>query len=119
TINAGGGPDHLNLAQTPQSINLLDGPIVFNGEAGTDDIVVNDQLNSGISTYTFSSDTLDRAGFGALDFAGAESLTLNGGSASNTYDIDPVGIGLHTDVTVNAGPANDAFRVTPSAGSMQ
>ena len=119
TINAGGGPDHMTLAQTPQSINLLDGPIVFNGEAGTDDIVVNDQLNSGISTYTFSSDTLDRAGFGALDFAGAELLTLNGGSASNTYDIDPVGIGLHTDVTVNAGPANDAFRVTPSAGSMQ
>ena len=121
TINAGGGNDHLNLG-TPasQTLDLLDGPVVFNGELGTDDVVLSDQASAALNTYTFTSDTLDRVGFGLLDFGGAvETVTLNGGTAANTYVIDPSLVSLAADVTVNAQASADTFEVAPGSNSMQ
>ena len=121
TINAGGGNDHLNLGTAaPQTIDALDGPITFNGETGTDDVTLNDQASAAVNTYTFTSDTLDRVGFGLLDFGGAvETVTLNGGAGANTYVIEPALVSLAADVNVNAQASADTFEVAPGSNSMQ
>ena len=119
TINAGGGNDSLTLGAAAQSLSLIAGDVVFNADAGTDSITVNDQSNSSVTTYEFTHDTLTRPGFGPLDFTVAESLTLNGGSGANTYNFNPSGVSLATDVTINAGNANDTFNVTPTSQNMQ
>jgi hypothetical protein len=120
TVNAGGANDTLNLTATGQNLNAILGNIIFNGEAGTADAIsANDQTNAVSNLYVITPDTVDRPTFGLLTFQTTETLTLNGGSEANPYDIDPVSVGLSTDVIINAGSADDLLSICPTSQNMQ
>jgi hypothetical protein len=79
TINAGSGANVVDLTPFSGNQNNLAGAVTVNGGSATT-INVDDQLNTVASTYTVTSTTVSRSGFGGLTYAGPAALTLNGGA---------------------------------------
>ncbi len=107
TVNAGAGNDTINVGGG--DLDLLDGAVIVNGQAGTDKVNVNDQANAFTDAYTITSTTLKRAFFGGLTYATIEGLALNAETGNNTININSTAAGV--PLTVNAGAGNDTINV--------
>jgi hypothetical protein len=106
TVNAGNGANVVNLAPSTDNLNNLAGAVTVNaGSAST--VNVDDQNNSAAATYTVTSTTVSRAGFGGLTYAGLGALVVNGGSHADTYNVQSTA--SVTAVTVNGGVGSDTF----------
>jgi Ca2+-binding RTX toxin-like protein len=127
-IESSGGNNVVKLSPTDQDANNLQGVVdVFGAATGTTSIVVNDQAHAvsrtwqvaqelftpgpaGTALYSFdpTTDTLDFF----LACRGVANLTVNGGAAGNTYNVQ--GIGPGAAVTLNTGDGDDTVNVGDS-----
>jgi hypothetical protein len=108
TVNAGSGANVVNLTPVSENLNNLAGAVTVNGGSAIT-VNVDDQLNAAVSTYTVTASTVSRSGFGGLTYAGLGPLTLNGGSKTDTYNLQST-LAV-TPVTVNGGASNDVFNL--------
>ncbi len=133
TLTTGTGADTINVTSTGTATSLADsaaatinigngnlsalaGAVTVNGSGGTTTVNVKDQSDSSVATYTLTASTVSRTGFAGLTSSSIASLTLNGGSAADTYKIQGTASGTAT--TVNAGAANDTFNVGSATNSL-
>jgi hypothetical protein len=84
------------------------GPLSVVGAGGPTAAVFNDQANPFNTTYTITDFTVSRPGW-TMVYAGLVSLTFNGGSGNNVYNIFSTAFGTAT--TINAGIRNDIVNI--------
>jgi Ca2+-binding RTX toxin-like protein len=116
TINGGNGNDTVNISPTAKNLAHIQGSVTFNGGAGLDTVQVNDQNNAAATTYTLTATQLTRPGAAPINYATSEGLALNGGSASDVYNVESTAAG--SPVTIFSQKANDAYNVSPTARNL-
>jgi hypothetical protein len=89
------------------------GGFVYVYGAGSTALVVDDSGDTAVRTPTLTGVRLTGLSPQPIYFGGGvTSLTVNGGSAADTYDVEATPAGMTT--TLNGGPANDTFLVCPT-----
>ena len=113
TINGGDADDTVNL----NNVGAMSGVVVINGNAGTlDRLNYNDQNNSNGDDYELNAGAIDRTGAVSVFHGTFESVTVNAGIGSSTFDVESGAAGVA--LTVNAGEGNDDLRVTFTSGNL-
>ena len=109
TVNGGAGADEIIIGNG--DLDNIGGTVSVNGQASHDTLIIDDSLHPGNETYTISSAAVTRTGLPlfAFSYSGIESLEVEGGTSSNTFEVDGTADGV--DVTVTGGPLNDTFQV--------
>lgn len=108
-INGNGGGDTVNAGNAASSLDDIAGPVTFNGNAGTDRLNLNDQGDVTDNTYTLQANSVARTGGPTISFATLENLVLNGGTGTNTYNVNATGATIST--TVNDGTGGATFTI--------
>jgi hypothetical protein len=112
----GTGNDTVNLSPTARNLNNIQGSVGVDGNAGVVTLVVNDQNNSAAQTYSLDARVIHRSGVEILSFVSMSTVTLNGGSGGNLFNVESTAAG--TAVNINAGAGNDTVNVGNN-GSLQ
>jgi hypothetical protein len=116
-IEGGAANDSFNVSPTAQNLVNIQGALNLVGNGGVDAVVVHDESNATASTYSVLSASVARSGSATIGDSTDESLTLDGGSAADTYAIAGAASGASTAVeNLNGGAANDVFRFADAAG---
>jgi hypothetical protein len=85
--------------------------------AGSTALVVDDSGDAAVRTATLTSGQLSGLSAQPVYYgSGVTSLTVNGGSAADTYNVESTQAGTAT--TVNGGAANDTFTVSAAAKNL-
>ncbi|HWE37329.1 MAG TPA: calcium-binding protein [Isosphaeraceae bacterium] len=116
TLFGGDGNDTFNLSPSAHNLSNVAGPVNLYGGGGNDSIVVNDQANASAATYSVSLTSISRPGAGTIGYSGDENVLIDGGSASDTYNIESTASG--TTTTIEGGAGNDTFNVTPTSKNL-
>jgi len=90
-INAGSGTNFFDVAPViihgvGGNLDTIAGPVAVNG-GGADSLTVTDQNNTANLTYSLSTGAIKRTGAAKITFAGTPSVTLDGGSGNETFQI--------------------------------
>jgi hypothetical protein len=109
TVNAGDGNDGLRVTFASGNLGNVDGPLTFNGGAGSNTASLYDNSNAAADAFTISSTQVTRAGFGGLTYASVGGLALTAGAGGNAITVNSTAAA--TPVTINAGGGNDAATV--------
>jgi hypothetical protein len=99
-VNMGFGGDTVAIGGLIAGLFDVLGPIFVNGVGGLAALIFNDQANAAPTTYTITPTIVSRPGW-TFTYAGVTSLTFNGGSGNDVYNI--LGTVLTTVTTVNTG----------------
>jgi len=91
-INTGEANDTVNIGNTSNTLDTIQGPVTVNG-GNTDTINVNDQGSTTGHTYSLASSTsnsvttttLTRSGAATLTFSSVEKVVVNAGRGPNTF----------------------------------
>ncbi len=114
TVQGGSGNDTFNISPTAQNLANIQGAVSIQGGGGTNALNVFDNNNTTSATYSVTSSTVTRPGAAPISYNGqTQGLTLDGGSANDTYDIESTS--AYTPVTVSGGAGNDTFNISPTA----
>jgi hypothetical protein len=110
-LNTGLGSDTVNISPTARNLDNLTGSITINpggsADTGTDWLVINDQANAAVQTYSINPHLVSRGVPIYFDFL--ESLVINTGGNNNVINV--VGTPDASPVTINAGGGNDTVNV--------
>jgi hypothetical protein len=121
TVNGGAGSDTFNISSTAnigstaENLNSIQGNLSIFGFGGTNALVLDDQANAANNTCSLTSSTMTRTGVATISYASVSSLVLNGGSGTDTYNVNGTAAGLH--LALNAGKGNDTFHVNATTAS--
>jgi hypothetical protein len=114
TVQGGSGNDICNISPTAQNLDNIQGNVAIDGGLGANALRVYDGNNGKAVTYSVTSSTVTRTGAATISYDSlVGSMTLDGGAANDTYDIESTS--AHTPVTVSGGAGNDTFNVSPTA----
>src|SRR5207253_1636109 len=81
--------------------------VVVVGDGGTDTVVLQDSGHADSASYTITSSSISRSGFGGLVYNVIDTVTLNGAAGGSSYAINSTA--FKTQYTINAGSNADAF----------
>ncbi len=117
TINGGTGGVAVNLSPTAHNLGSIGSDVAVNGgSAGLNSLTLNDQARTANLTYTLTGSSVFWSGAFAISFNNRiNTLTVNGGSGANTYEID--GTGASTLTTLTTGNGNDVANITATSPS--
>jgi hypothetical protein len=135
TVNAGSGADIVHAGGTLiGEVGRIQGPLTVNGTGNTQ-VTVFDQTTSTTQTYTLTANTVTTAAGFALTYSGLQSMTVNGGSANNTWVITATptagtvtlngggggnnfvdAVALTRAMTINGGSGSNTLSATEGAG---
>ncbi len=110
TVNAGSsGSDTVNVGPFANNLDNVRGQVSVNGTGAAVTLTVFDQGNTADTTYTVTSSSVSvsRPGVPSIVYSGVQSVTLNGGGSTNTYNVQSASSG--TAMTLNAGSGNDTI----------
>jgi Ca2+-binding RTX toxin-like protein len=117
TLNMGGGNDVIDIAtRTGSSLDLISSTVTVNGEAGTDTVNLNDQMDTNANSYAVTAANVTRNGNVILSYAAVEKLNVNGGAFDDTAAVQS-SIAA-TPVTLKMGAGNDTVRVSSTNFSL-
>jgi hypothetical protein len=125
-VDGGGGADTININGTAAGVpvtidgNGTDVITIGNGDldslkgavtvhGGGDTVTVNDQNAPFTDTYTITNSTVSRPFFAGLTYSSIGSLTLNGESGGNVYNVNGTAAG--TSYILNGGTGSDTFNI--------
>jgi hypothetical protein len=112
-ILAGAGNDTVNVGNTANSLDGIQGPLFLNGEGGFNVLNINDQGSTGHS-ITVTSSTVQRSGAALITYVNFQNLNVHPGKPSGpsgTLDVEstdaktPVTIELSGGATIDVGNA--------------
>jgi hypothetical protein len=91
------------------TVNAIAGALTANGEVGTDTLVVHDGGDTIANTGALTATRLTGLGMGpsGLAYGTLERLTVNLGTANDTFNVVSTAAG--TTTTLNGGPGNNVF----------
>src|SRR5262249_6624993 len=79
-------------------LDNIQGNVTINGN-GPDTLTVNDQNNQASNTYTITSSTVQHDASALITYSGLQTVTVNGGSGAETYNVTSSG----TPLRINTG----------------
>ena len=89
------------------NLNTDEGLVDYVG-AGSDRVNIDDQSATSSETYSMTSTFLSTSGsFAGLDYSGVGASTINGGSASDGFNVSSTASGA--SYTINAGAGSDTI----------
>lgn len=110
-VNAGFGSDTLTVGNPSGGLAHIRGQIQFNGQDGTDALIVDDTANLGSQGLgrDFLVSATDIAWSGSLltNYSAVESVTVLGSAFADQFFVDSTAAGVST--TIRAGGSNDSF----------
>ena len=115
TLVSHGGNTAINVGNSANRLDDLGRPLTINGQAGTTTLTINDQGTTTSKTYEVYADAVKRVVTpgtydAVVNYAGVQSLTLNGGSGGNVFSILGTAAGTSTTLNGNApAPGGDEF----------
>jgi Ca2+-binding RTX toxin-like protein len=111
TVDGGADNDAIHASPTAGFLDTLAGPLTVHGGPGADALTLHDAINPFGDTYALTATTVGRPLTAPITFGTVESMVLNAGSGSSTFNIQGTAPG--TAVTVHAGAGNDTIHVSP------
>jgi len=106
TVNGGAGDDVFNVSSDAPvnagTLNNLAGPLVLNGDGGTNTLFLSDAGDLADNIGTLTSTTLTGLGTAGVTYADMAALTLDLGSGNDTLTLESVHAGA-TTINGNAG----------------
>ena len=69
------------------ALDAIAGPLAINGGGGSDSLLVNDQNNIANDTYSISTGAIKLPAAVKITYAGVSTVTLDGGSGNETFQI--------------------------------
>ncbi len=117
TINGGTGGVAVNLSPTGHNLAGIGSDVTVNGgSTALDTLTLNDQARTANLTYTLTGSSVFWSEAFAVSFNNRiRTLTVNGGSGANTYEIN--GTGASTLTTLTTGNGNDVVNITATSSS--
>jgi hypothetical protein len=117
TINGGTGGVAVNLSPTAHNLGNIGSDVTVNGgSVSLDSLTLNDQARTANITYTLAGSSVFWSDAFAVSFNNRiRTLTVNGGSGANTYEI--TGTGASTLTTLTTGNGNDVVNITATSAS--
>jgi len=108
TLTGGSGDDSFSgFFNNNFDSNLLSS-LTFQGGAGTDDIIINDQGSVGLD-YNLDNNSLDKGGAGIFNYSTSESLVLNCNALSNNITV--LSTSSSCPLTINGFAGDDSLNV--------
>jgi len=104
TINAGGGDDIINLAQTNNSFDFILGSLTVFGDAGTDFLDIFDGARSSAANFTIGASTIAFAGTTRVTYF-TDGVAILAGSGNDIID----GTAATASLTLTGGLGNDTL----------
>jgi hypothetical protein len=112
----GAGKDTVVISKTALDLNKIQGNVTVTGTTGKDILTINDGNNAVEHTYQLTSGSVSRDGSGTITFNKLATLTVNGGSGDNTYNILNTAAAIAT--TLNTGNGDNAVNVLATMGAL-
>jgi acrosin len=113
TLNTGAGSDTVSVGNTSNTLDLIQGPVTINGQAGVNQLIINDAGSTKGHTYTLTSTKVKRSGAATISYGAIQKLTIDAGTGTNTFIVSSSpsgatvalngGAGANTLVTNNGG----------------
>jgi hypothetical protein len=122
TVNGGPNDDTFNLSDTANNLSDLAGPVVINGNGGTNSAELFDQNGAG-GAYAIDGTTVAAPGFAGLTYGTLTNLTLGSANNASTIDVNDtdsggtlnVNTGVNDGSTVNVLADNEQVNITGDA----
>jgi hypothetical protein len=112
-VDLGNGTDTVNVSPAAHNLNNIQGQIhLVSSSVALLSLNVYDQSNTAAQTFNISGFTVSRSGAASIDFLYAPSVTINGGSGNNIYNVSGTG----NDMTLNTGNGHDRVNVDNTVG---
>ena len=92
TVNGGPNDDTFNLSDTANNLSDLAGPVVINGNGGTNSAELFDQNGAG-GSYAIDGTTVAAPGFAGLTYGTLSNLTLDSADNASTIDVNDTAAG--------------------------
>jgi hypothetical protein len=108
TLNAGAGPNTLNIVPGVQGL-------VLNGFIAAP-LTIDDSSDSGNATSTITASTVQVNNLPPIPYTGAQSLTIKGGSGTDTFNV--LGLSSATPVTIDAGSGTNTVKLGAASHSL-
>jgi hypothetical protein len=116
TVKAGSGNNTYNISPTAKNLDNIRGDVAISGGLGANALSIFDDSNAKAVTYSVTSSTVSRTGSASVSYnSTTENLTLDGGSANDTYNIESTLAA--TPVHVNGGSGTNTL-LGPNATNM-
>jgi hypothetical protein len=107
TVNAGAGADVINVSPVARNLDNIDGNLTVNGGADADWLNIQDQNNIFGDTFTLTGTTVDRGFMAPITHDTVETVNLNAGGGSNTFNV--VSIDPAVFLRINAAGGTDTL----------
>jgi Ca2+-binding RTX toxin-like protein len=104
-----GVPNFITVGDGNHTLDAVQGPLTITGGAGSVNLLtVDDSGTSQGRTYNITGNTIDRSGAALVTYNSINSLTLNGGSGGNTFNVQS----LSSDLTLalNGGSGTNTLQ---------
>ena len=111
-LNTGGGDDQIHFAPAGMLLDPIEGPVLVNGEAGSDALRLSDQNNAFPDEWDISAEAATRPNFGGVTYDTIEALRLDAGLFSATQ---PAATRARDDGAASAGAeggGDNVFNIT-------
>jgi Ca2+-binding RTX toxin-like protein len=108
TINAGDQDDTIVVGHPANGLLEVLGPVIVNGQGGTDLLHVDDYTSVG-AYYTITPTTVDRQASDPITYAEVEVLEVNVSNGSNEVTVE--GLAPGTPTTITAHDSDDVIRI--------
>jgi hypothetical protein len=117
TIKLGAGTDNVTISPAAHNLNDISGSVTVTGGSGTDRLFINDQGNLAAGTsYAMTATSVQRPGSAPISYSAIDYVTINGGNASDSYDITGTEPIFRT--TLNTAGTLNTVRVRATGGPL-
>jgi hypothetical protein len=106
-IQLGSGRNQVTVGSAAGLLAPINGPLTITGKTGNDPLVLDDQGDSSVITYTLGADSIATSESAPVQFANMASVTLNGGQGLSSYVVASVPGNVPT--TINAQGAGSSL----------
>jgi hypothetical protein len=116
TINLSGGNDTVNVGDANNQLAGL-GNLTVVGQGAGNTLNLNDQGDTRARVWTLTANAVSVAGLDNVNYQGLAGVTINGGSAGDTFAVQGTSAG--TAYTLNTGAGNDAVTLGDSRQTLE
>jgi uncharacterized protein (TIGR03118 family) len=101
-VDESAGVTTVNVGNSLNELNSIQGPVDVSGGAGNH-LIIDDQNNTANDTYSIGTGAIKRRGAAKITYAGVSTVTLDGGSGNETFEIMSLNPAVQFAITGGVG----------------
>jgi hypothetical protein len=117
-INLGSHGDVLNVGNGSHPLSGVAGALTVNGVGGSDNLFLEDAADNAAATYAVTSTTIQGGGSALITYASMPTVTIDGGTGNNTFNVESTAAGTSTTIDNGLGGSHGSVytvNVSPAA----